>query len=214
MSSLPPPGPPQPVAIPAAAIPVATVQAATPSANTTLLAGWSIDDVARSITVPDSERATEAGALGIEELRAIAAERRRAAAAEAAARRERERTDARARAATEAADRARTEEAARVRAEQEERNRNPARTWVQVATGADAGALASDFRRFARADPAVFEGQSGGTAVWNRSRRLVVGPFRTPAAARAWLARFVAAGGDGFVWSSDAGEEVTPLTRR
>jgi hypothetical protein len=190
------------------------VQAAVPSASTTVLPGWSIDDVARSITVPDSERTTEAGALGIDELRAIASARRRALAAEAAARRDRERTEARERAAAEATERARTEEAARVRAEQEERNRNPARAWVQVATGADAGALASDFRRFARADPAVFEGQTGGTAVWNRSRRLVVGPFRNAAAARAWLARFVAAGGDGFVWTSDAGEEVTPLARR
>ncbi len=187
-----------------------TVTAATPAGNTTVVEGWSLESVAGSVAVPAAERATEAGALGIEELRRIATERRRIAAAQA---RERELAATAAR----ADDTARREQEAaeeRRRAEAAERARHPARVWVQVATGADAGALAIDYRRFAREDAAVFQGQSGATAVWNRTRRLVVGPFPNAAAARAWLNRYVAAGGEGFIWNSDLGQEVTPLPGR
>ena len=54
---------------------------------------------------------------------------------------------------------------------------NPARQWVQVATGGDAKALAFDFRRLAKKYPALFKGHDGGTSEWGKTRRLVVGPF-------------------------------------
>lgn len=215
-----PPGPDGrlPSAAPAVAAPSpsapALVQPSVAAADTNVLTGWSLDDVAQSVTVPASERSVEAGALGIDELRAIATERRRAAAAAAAERRERERTDARARAEADAAATERAAEVAREREAAEARNRHPARAWVQIATGSDPAALAYDYRRMSRANASLYEGQAGATAVWNRTRRLVVGPFRTAAQARAWLARLSAAGGDGFVWTSDVGQEVTPIARR
>jgi hypothetical protein len=84
---------------------------------------------------------------------------------------------------------------------------------VQVATGSDVAALGYDCRRLARQHAASFSGQSCASAVWNRTRRLVVGPFRSAAAARAWLGTYSAAGGNGFVWTSDVGQEVTPIGR-
>lgn len=99
-------------------------------------------------------------------------------------------------------------------AEAEAKKAQPARTWVQVATGANAAALASDYRRMARANAEVFKGRSGHTAEWGRTRRLLVGPFDTMRAAQGWLASHKKAGGDGFVWSSAAGEEVTPVVGR
>lgn len=185
-----------------------------PPANTVVVAGWSLADVAQSIEVPSSERQVEAGALSIDELDAIASQRRRAAAAAAAETRRRLQEETRLRTERETSERDRTAEATAAREAEQVARRHPARTWVQVATGADAAALASDYRRFSQRNVAIFQGQSGAIAVWNRSRRLVVGPFATSSAARAWLNRYAAAGGEGFVWTSDAGEEVTPVARR
>lgn len=189
--------------------------AAPPPVPTTQLAGWSLDSVIGSIEIPDSELAASANALSLAEMDAIAAERRAAQAAEAEARaaaRATARAEARTAAAAEAE--ARRREEARVAAEAEAtRRRSPARFWVQVATGSSTSALAFDCRRLAREYAASFRGQSCATAAWNRTNRLVVGPFRTMAAAREWERAYKAAGGDGFAWASDAGEEVTPVGR-
>lgn len=192
-----------------------TPAATPPPVPTTQLAGWSLDSVVGSIEIPETELAASANALSLAEMDAIAAERRAAQAAEAQARsaaRAAERAEARTRAATEAE--ARRREEARVAAEAEAvRRRNPARFWVQVATGSNVSALAFDCRRLSREYAASFRGQSCSTAAWNRTNRLVVGPFRTQAAAREWERAYKAAGGDGFAWASDAGEEVTPVGR-
>lgn len=192
-----------------------TPAAAPPSVPTTQLAGWSLDSVIGSIEIPDSELAASANALSLAEMDAIVTEQRRAAQAAAEARaaaRADARTEARTRAAAEAE--ARRREEARVAAEAEAtRRRSPARFWVQVATGSSTSALAFDCRRLARDYAASFRGQSCATAAWNRTNRLVVGPFRTMAAAREWETAYKRAGGDGFAWASDAGEEVTPVGR-
>lgn len=208
------PPPVIPATPPPAAPPPAPLAPAAPPANTAVVAGWSLSDVVGSITIPDSERMTEEGALSLDELDRIAAERRRIAAAEAAEARRRAAEDARAREAREAEERARAEREAEARAEAEARRRHPARVWVQIATGADPAALGFDYRRFSQRNAEIFRGQTGHTAVWNRTRRLVVGPFPNAAAARSWLGRYTAAGGEGFVWNSEQGEEVTPLGRR
>ncbi len=191
----------------------------TPASDTVVLEGWSLAGLASSVEVPEAERAAAAQGLSIDELDRIAAEgRRRAAEAEARRRAQAEQRAREERTAQEAARAAaateRAAEAAREREAQERLRSQPARQWVQIATGADANALRFDYRRLAQRNAEIFRGQSGATAVWNRSRRLVVGPFPSAAAARAWLARYRAAGGDGFVWASEAGEDVTPLPAR
>lgn len=173
------------------------------------LSGWSLDAMVASIDVPAAEQAASSGGLGADELAAVFADQRARQAEAAAAARQAARDTAR----QQEEARRRAEADAAARAEAERLRRNPARIWVQVATGADVTALGFDCRRLARQHSASFEGQSCASAAWNRTRRLVVGPFRNAAAARAWLSAYSAAGGDGFVWNSDAGEEVAPISR-
>lgn len=197
--------------VPASVPPVSQPPAASAPA-TTVLSGWSLADVVQSMEVPEAERAASAEALSLAEVERIAQEQRdaRAAAAEAA----RVRAADQARQRTEAETRRRAEAQAAERAEQQRLRAHPARIWVQVATGSPVSALSGDYRRLTRRFPQQFEGQSGATTPWNRANRLLVGPFRNAAAARAWDSAYRAAGGQSFVWNSEAGEEVTPLPRR
>ena len=106
------------------------------------------------------------------------------------------------------------EAAAAAAAEAAKKKDNPARTWVQIATGA-ANVMGSEYRRqSAGKNATIFKGQSGYTAPFGRSQRLLVGPFDTMRDANSWLASLKKNGGDGFVWTSDTGEEVTPVGRR
>jgi tetratricopeptide (TPR) repeat protein len=232
VTAAPPPPPPAPALVsapvvqPVAAATVPALPAATaapaplvpvpvaPPTGSTVLAGWSMASVIESITVPESERAASADALSLSELQAIAAEQRRAQAEAAAAARASAQEQARTRAAEQAEARRRAAEEAEAREEAARLRNNPARIWVQVATGANVSALAFDCRRLARERAAAWGDQNCSSAEWGRTRRLVVGPFRNQAAARAWESAYRRAGGDAFIWMSDAGEEVTPVGRR
>ncbi|MEQ1551426.1 MAG: hypothetical protein ABL922_09340 [Sphingorhabdus sp.] len=86
----------------------------------------------------------------------------------------------------------------------------PARIWVQVATGAEA-ALGGDYRRFAKKSPELFKGKEGWTSVWGKSSRLLVGPFADAKTAKKWEADYRKAGGNGFVWNSENGTIVKKL---
>jgi Flp pilus assembly protein TadD len=87
---------------------------------------------------------------------------------------------------------------------------NPARYWVQIATG-DAGALGFDYRKFGKKTPDLFKSQSGWTSEWGKTDRLLVGPFADMKAAKKWEGDFKKAGGDGFMWKSENGVVVTAL---
>lgn len=211
---------PRPIPAPAAPIDPAPAPAPAPAplpvppaADTRVVAGWSLDSMVAAIDVPEAERTASAEALSMQEIEAIAAASRERQRAEAAAARATAAAEAEARRRTEVEARRRAEAEAAAREAAEQRRRHPARLWVQIATGADVSALGFDCRRLARQYAASFAGQNCATAAWNRTRRLVVGPFRNAAAARDWLSAYTRAGGDGFVWSSDLGEEVTPIGR-
>ncbi len=156
--------------------------------------------VMAALPVPDSELAPAAGALDLAALETLKADQRRAAAAEA---------DTRKREV--AAARAKAEVDAKAKAEADKKKAHPARSWVQVAAGANQSALKTDFGRLAKKYPAEFKGQKGGIVEWGRTRRLLVGPFASSKAAATWLAAYKKAGGDAFQWSSEAGEEVAPV---
>lgn len=160
----------------------------------------SLADIIRSIDIPAEELNRPTNALGVDTLAKLQADERKARAAEAA---KREKDDAAAKAKAEAD--------AKAKAEAAEKKANPARTWVQVATGANAKALATDFGKFAKKSPDVFKGKSAATAEWGRTRRLLVGPFKDRKAAQDWLASYKKAGGDGFLFNSEAGEAVDPI---
>jgi Flp pilus assembly protein TadD len=88
---------------------------------------------------------------------------------------------------------------------------NPARTWVQIATGAEGPGLGFEYRRWAKKVPNLFASVGGYSAAWSKSRRLLVGPFADVKTAKKWEADFRKAGGDGFIWQSEAGLVVEPL---
>ena len=87
----------------------------------------------------------------------------------------------------------------------------PSRVWVQVATGKDLKALAFDWRRFGKKAPELLAKRDAYTAKWGVSRRLVTGPFDSERAASKFVSDLKKAGIDSFTFTSEAGEEVTPL---
>ena len=86
----------------------------------------------------------------------------------------------------------------------------PARNWVQIATGGS-DLMKNEYRRLSRGKTELFKGRKGWTSPFKSSARLLVGPFDSIAAARDWLGDFEEAGGQGFAWNSDDGTVVTPL---
>ena len=185
---------------------IADVGRSTPAASTPAPAAASaaplasLADIVGSIEIPPEELNRPANAIGADTLARLLEDKRKAEAAEAA-KREKEETAAKAKAE---ADAKAKEEAAKKKA-------NPARLWVQIATGANLKALAFDYNRFAKRNAALFKGKSGSTAEWGQTRRLLVGPFANRKAAQDWLGDYKKAEGDGFLFDSDAGEIVEPI---
>lgn len=88
--------------------------------------------------------------------------------------------------------------------------RAPARIWVQVATGRNDSGLALTWRRL-QADNAALKGQSAWSADYKATNRIVVGPFKSSAAARELVTKLGKGGLQANVWNSEAGEDVTRL---
>jgi Flp pilus assembly protein TadD len=165
----------------------------------------SLAAIMADIDVPESERRGATQAVDLAEVDRIRAERR-AAEAKAAADKAKKAAAAKAKAEAAAKAKAEAEEKARLKA-------NPARYWVQVATGRDSGALAFDLRRLRKTYSAL-AGLDGWTAEWGATRRLLVGPFTTMAKAKVVESDLRKAGSDSFAWRSEAGEAVTALSRK
>lgn len=89
---------------------------------------------------------------------------------------------------------------------------HPSRIWVQLGVGRDIDRLAYDWRRMKREDPEIFRSKKPFSADWARTNRLLVGPFETEAAAKAFNERLHKADHDGsHVWISPAGQVVDEL---
>lgn len=87
---------------------------------------------------------------------------------------------------------------------------NPARFWVQIATG-EASALGFDYRKWTKKNPELFKAQNPWTSPWGKTARLLVGPFTDMKAAKKWEGEFKRAGGGGFMWKSENGVPVNAL---
>ena len=87
---------------------------------------------------------------------------------------------------------------------------NPARIWVQIATG-EASGLGFDYRKLTKNNPILFKAQKPWTSPWGRTARLLVGPFPDVKAAKKWEGDFKKAGGDAFMWKSEIGVPVNAL---
>jgi Flp pilus assembly protein TadD len=176
----------------------ASVAAVPPAASPAPLA--TLADIVGSIEIPPEELTQPDNAIGADTLAKLLEDKRRTDAAEDA-KREKDAVAAKAKAEVDA----------KAKAEAAEKKASPARIWVQVATGANARALATDFGKFAKKSPDLFKGKSGATAEWGKTRRLLVGPFKDRKAAQDWLTSYKKAGGDGFLFNSEAGDTVDPF---
>ncbi|MET0361007.1 MAG: SPOR domain-containing protein [Sphingobium sp.] len=194
---------------PAPAIPVEATEAPQPGFSTAPVAGPVVKVPPRTLAAimaeiqvsEDAARAAAAPAVDLAEVARMQAARRKSAADKAK---------------REATAKAKLEADAKLKAEAEEKARlkaNPARIWVQIATGKDPAALAFDMRRL-RKTYAVLATEDSFTAEWGATRRLLVGPYVSVTKAKAVLTDLKKAGSDGFVWQSEAGETVTSLSRK
>jgi Flp pilus assembly protein TadD len=88
---------------------------------------------------------------------------------------------------------------------------NPRRFWAQVATGRNVKALAFDWRRIQRESGSLLAKRKAYTAKWGQTRRLLTGPYETESEADKAVSALKKKGLDAFEFTSDEGEEVSPL---
>lgn len=92
--------------------------------------------------------------------------------------------------------------------------KNPARIWVQVATGNNEAGLPGTWKKLKDKAPDVFKGQSASSVPFKATNRLLVGPFKSGAEARAMVNAMVKAGLSGSTFTSEAGQVVAKVTPR
>lgn len=88
---------------------------------------------------------------------------------------------------------------------------NPARTWVQVSTGATEGDLPKAWKKAKAKAPTVFGTRAGWTAPWKATNRVLAGPFKTDSEARTFVNQLAKEGVPTFTFTSDPGEIITKL---
>jgi Flp pilus assembly protein TadD len=88
---------------------------------------------------------------------------------------------------------------------------NPSRVWVQIGTGRNVKALAFTWRHLQKAGGALLARHDAYSAKWGATRRLVTGPYKGEDDAQDAIKALKKKGLDAFEFTSDDGEEVTPL---
>ena len=91
---------------------------------------------------------------------------------------------------------------------------NPARIWVQVSGGANEGDLPKAYAAVKGKAPSAFAGRSGWSTPLRATNRVLTGPFKTDAEARAFVNSLAKQGVSAFTFSSDDGQPVTRLPAR
>jgi Flp pilus assembly protein TadD len=92
--------------------------------------------------------------------------------------------------------------------------KHPARIWVQVATGSNEAGLPGTWKKLKEKSPALFKGRSASTVPFKATNRLLVGPFKSQAEARAMVNAMNKAGLQGTTFSSDPGQAVTKVSSK
>ncbi len=139
----------------------------------------------------------------------LAAQRKAAATAAATSA-----ADAKAEAEAKAASELAAAEKAEKEAERLKSKKHPARIWVQVATGANESGLPSTWKHLKDKAPDTFKGLSASTVPFKSTNRLLVGPFKSQAEARALVNAMSKSGMSGSTFSSDAGQEIGKISSR
>lgn len=204
-----PPAPSSPVLVAEAApTPVAPAPVPGQTPQPDPQATRTLADIIRAIDVPEAERQPVAGAVDLTELEAMQAARK--------AERLSERQVAAEKAKKAAAAKAKAEADAKAKKDAEEKAllaANPARSWLQIATGGSRDALGFTLKAMRRkyVDIAM---QKPWVARWGQTNRLLVGPFANFKRAKEMEQSLKAAGADVFAWQSDAGEVVERLAAK
>jgi hypothetical protein len=92
--------------------------------------------------------------------------------------------------------------------------RNPARVWVQIATGANESGLGITWKRLREKAPDAFKGLSASYVPFKATNRVLVGPFKSNAEARALVNAMSKAGLSGNTFASEAGQEILKIASR
>jgi Flp pilus assembly protein TadD len=90
----------------------------------------------------------------------------------------------------------------------------PARHWVQVAGGADKGALPREFARLKAKAPKLFATRSAWTTPLRATNRLLVGPFKSEGEAQGFVNELRKSDLSAFAWTSETGQKIEKLAAR
>jgi Flp pilus assembly protein TadD len=89
--------------------------------------------------------------------------------------------------------------------------KEPSRIWVQIAQGAEKGALGREFTRLKGKAGTSFGARGGWTAASGATNRLLVGPFKSDDDAQAFVNALKKGGLGAFAWTSAAGQKIDKL---
>jgi Flp pilus assembly protein TadD len=116
---------------------------------------------------------------------------------------------------------AQAEAEAAVQAEKDEKAKkvaaakaNPARLWVQVATGSNERGLAATWRKIRDANTTALKPYGGYSVSFRSTNRVLAGPLRSAADARALVNALGKTGVSATTYSSEAGQEVVKLAAK
>ncbi|MGP7795948.1 SPOR domain-containing protein [Sphingomonas sp. CLY1604] len=183
-------------------IPASELGVVEPARPAPVVAAPAPDTAARVIA--EAKAKEERDAAAEKALAAKAAADKRAADRKAAA-------DKKALAAKKLADAEKLAEAKAAAEEKKAARANPERIWVQVAGGAYEGGLPKAYAIMKAKAPEVFGSRPGWTTPLRATNRVLTGPFKTDAEARAFVNQLAKAGVPAFAFTSEAGQVVTKL---
>jgi Flp pilus assembly protein TadD len=87
----------------------------------------------------------------------------------------------------------------------------PGKIWLQLASGANASALPSQFRRIKTHNSALMDGIKGYIANSPDRSRLVIGPFRGTSDAQIFADDLESVGVNAFRWTNSQADQIVPL---
>ena len=91
---------------------------------------------------------------------------------------------------------------------------NPARLWVQVATGSNVRGLTTTWNRIHESNAKALKGLAGYSMPYKASNRILAGPVKSAAEARTLVNALAKNGLSATTFSSEAGQEVTRLATK
>ncbi len=91
---------------------------------------------------------------------------------------------------------------------------NPARLWVQVATGSNPRGLGLTWRKIREANATLLKPYGGYSLAYKATNRVLAGPVKSSSDARALINALGKAGVSATTYSSEAGQEVVKLASK